>query len=83
MSSFPLNGAELWPLALALGGVFNIVGLLTVPFCPESPRHLAITEEADEQAERGKRNCGIHVPQYSQIYKLELSSTFKRLFDKI
>ena len=43
---------SLWPLLLGLTGLFSVLQLATLPFCPESPRFLLIKKNKLEEAER-------------------------------
>ncbi|NXV62278.1 GTR5 protein, partial [Molothrus ater] len=41
-----------WPVLLGLTGIPSLLQLLTLPFFPESPRHLLIQKGTEEQARR-------------------------------
>ena len=47
---------DLWPLLLALTGVFSVFQLMTLPFCPESPRFLLIKQNQKNEAEAIVKN---------------------------
>ncbi|XP_071305085.1 solute carrier family 2, facilitated glucose transporter member 5-like [Agelaius tricolor] len=47
-----LGNAEGWPVLLGLTGIPSLLQLLTLPFFPESPRHLLIQKGTEEQARR-------------------------------
>ncbi|KAG5449763.1 Solute carrier 2, facilitated glucose transporter member 4 [Clonorchis sinensis] len=49
--SHALNTETLWPIACSLVGVPALISLLTLPFCPESPRWLFVKKN-DETAAR-------------------------------
>jgi len=40
-----------WPLLLGLTGLFSVYQLITLPFCPESPRFLLIKKGFNDKAE--------------------------------
>jgi SP family facilitated glucose transporter-like MFS transporter 1 len=42
---------KLWPLLLGLTAIFSVFQLITLPFCPESPRFLLINQDKEEEAE--------------------------------
>ncbi|XP_038047454.1 solute carrier family 2, facilitated glucose transporter member 5-like isoform X2 [Patiria miniata] len=46
---FVLNKPDQWPILLALTGVFSAIEILTLPFCPESPRWLLINKNKPEK----------------------------------
>ncbi|RMZ95563.1 glucose transporter type 1 isoform X5, partial [Brachionus plicatilis] len=46
-----LGTEDLWPLLLGITGLFSIIQLLTLPFCPESPRFLLINKDLPAEAE--------------------------------
>lgn len=43
---------RLWPLLLGFTSLFSVYQLLTLPFCPESPRFLLIKKNLHDEAER-------------------------------
>ncbi|XP_009862019.2 solute carrier family 2, facilitated glucose transporter member 1-like isoform X2 [Ciona intestinalis] len=45
-----LGTPTLWPLLLALTGVFAIYQLVVIPFCPDSPRFLLVKMNKEEEA---------------------------------
>uniref|UniRef100_F6TVX8 Solute carrier family 2, facilitated glucose transporter member 1-like n=1 Tax=Ciona intestinalis TaxID=7719 RepID=F6TVX8_CIOIN len=45
-----LGTPTLWPLLLALTGVFAIFQLAVIPFCPDSPRFLLVKMNKEEEA---------------------------------
>jgi len=47
---------DCWPYLLAFTGVFSVLQLLIVPFCPESPRYLYLTRNRPDLAERSLRS---------------------------
>ncbi|CAF0847521.1 unnamed protein product [Brachionus calyciflorus] len=47
-----LGKEDLWPLLLGLTGVFSLIQLVTLPFCPESPRFLLIKKDLQTEAEK-------------------------------
>lgn len=49
-----LGTAELWPVLLAITVVPAIFQLVTLPFCPESPKYLLVTQGKEMEAQRGK-----------------------------
>ena len=51
---FALNGKEQWPIVLALTGCFSVFNLITLPFCPESPRWLLINNNQPMIAREGQ-----------------------------
>jgi sugar porter (SP) family MFS transporter len=46
---FALNKEDQWPILLALTGVFSGIEIVTLPFCPESPRWLLINKNKPEK----------------------------------
>ncbi|CAH8513781.1 unnamed protein product [Heterobilharzia americana] len=50
--SFLLNTPNLWPLAVALGAVPAAASLITLPFCPESPRFLYMKKNNEAAARK-------------------------------
>ena len=63
-----LGTEELWPLLLALTGAPAIFQLLTLPICPESPKHLLINKEKHIEAQRGEVYNNIHTHTHIYIY---------------
>ncbi|VEL38095.1 unnamed protein product [Protopolystoma xenopodis] len=47
-----LNTEKLWPVAIGLGAIPAFISLLTLPFCPESPRFLFIKKSQEEEARK-------------------------------
>ncbi len=47
-----LGNEQWWPLLLALCAAFSLFQLVTLPFCPESPRYLCSLPNAHKEAER-------------------------------
>ncbi|XP_072047275.1 solute carrier family 2, facilitated glucose transporter member 5-like isoform X1 [Amphiura filiformis] len=47
---FALPNDDQWPIVLALTGVFSVFNLVTMPFCPESPRWFLINKNKPEKA---------------------------------
>uniref|UniRef100_H2Y405 Major facilitator superfamily (MFS) profile domain-containing protein n=1 Tax=Ciona savignyi TaxID=51511 RepID=H2Y405_CIOSA len=45
-----LGTSTLWPLLLALTGVFAVYQLAVIPFCPESPRFLLVKMNKEDEA---------------------------------
>lgn len=45
-----LGNIDFWPLLLGLTGFFSIFQLITLPFCPESPRFLLIKRGLNNEA---------------------------------
>ncbi|XP_070535083.1 solute carrier family 2, facilitated glucose transporter member 5-like [Ptychodera flava] len=41
---FIFNTEDTWPILVAFGGVFAVMQICILPFCPESPRWLLITK---------------------------------------
>jgi hypothetical protein len=41
---------KLWPLLLGFTGFFSIFQIITLPFCPESPRFLLIKKNLEDEA---------------------------------
>ncbi|VDQ01365.1 unnamed protein product, partial [Trichobilharzia regenti] len=50
--SFLLNTENLWPLAVALGALPAATSLVTLPFCPESPRFLYMKRNNESAARK-------------------------------
>lgn len=46
-----LGTEDFWPFLLGLTGLFSVIQLLTLPFCPESPRFLLINKGLQDEAE--------------------------------
>lgn len=48
-----LGTEELWPVLLALTIVPGILQLISLPFCPETPKYLLITKGKELEAQKG------------------------------
>lgn len=50
-----LNTPTLWPMAVALNAAPALLSLVTLPFCPQSPRFLYLTKNRPEEAKAAFR----------------------------
>ena len=50
-----LGSDYLWPLLLALTALPAVLQCIMLPLCPESPRHLLINLNQEEEARKGER----------------------------
>ena len=63
MSSL-MGTKELWPWLFCLTVVPAIIQLVTLPFCPESPKYLLLSRGRDMDAQRGERSITIYIIFY-------------------
>lgn len=47
-----LNKDERWAYAIMIGSVFHVIGLVLLPFCPESTRYLYLIKKNKERAQK-------------------------------
>ncbi|XP_070560405.1 solute carrier family 2, facilitated glucose transporter member 1-like [Ptychodera flava] len=52
---FIFNTEDTWPILVAFGGVFAVMQICILPFCPESPRWLLITKGNPDGARKALR----------------------------
>jgi Sugar (and other) transporter. len=53
-----LGTADGWPLLLAFTLVPGIYQMITLPFCPESPKYILLSKGQELEAQRGmERDC--------------------------
>lgn len=70
---------NLWPLLLGLTSLFSVIQLLTLPFCPESPRFLLINKGLQGQAEtalialRGTKDVGQEIDDMKNEAEIQKS----------
>ena len=74
-----LGNKELWPLLLGFTGLFSIFQLVSLPFCPESPRFLLIKKDMQTEAEvalqklRGTLNVKLEIDDMKREAEMESS----------
>jgi len=79
-----------WPLLLGITGLFAVFQLITIPFCPESPRYLMKDQpNRSEKALRWLRGSDADITDELNNFKKEAESeanvektTYKELFTK-